>query len=424
VILAAVETLVRDRIGLDPASLGTSTLSRVVENRLQARGLVSVEAYAGLVSTDADEWAALMAELVVPETWFFRGGWGLFQSLAAWVRDRIAVNGSNRPVRVLSVPCSTGEEPFSLAIALAEENVPAVGWHIDAVDVCPDQVARATTSRYSAFAFREPIPDLRAKYFLPIGDTRWELVSRVRKRVKFRVGNLVQPDFLAGERAYDLVICRNLFIYLTDEARVKAMANLDRLLLADGVLCFTPAEADRLPTGRFVPLGPVNRAVFRRATNPAVAPRTETGGSPPTIAAPGSRSGAQRSPGPRAVVPPVGVVPASLIAVSAVVPEAPDPVHEVRDLANAGRLEEARMVCHRGLLGRPTAELYSLLGVIHLAAGRQDDAGEAFRKALYLDPEHREALTHTMVLSEHLGDLALADGLRRRLARLDREVGS
>ena len=97
---------------------------------------------------------------------------------------------------------------------------------------------------------------------------------------------------------------------------------------------------------------------------------------------------------------------------------------EVRDLANAGRLEEARMVCHRGLLGRPTAELYSLLGVIHLAAGRQDDAGEAFRKALYLDPEHREALTHTMVLSEHLGDLALADGLRRRLARLDREVGS
>ena len=66
----------------------------------------------------------------------------------------------------------------------------------------------------------------------------------------------------------------------------------------------------------------------------------------------------------------------------------------------------------------PSAEWYSLLGVIDLAAGRAGDAEASFRRALYLDPDHREALTHLAMLCERRGDAGPASGLRRRLARL------
>jgi chemotaxis protein methyltransferase WspC len=388
----AIENVVRERIGLDPTSLGAGALERAVERRMAARGLTDPGVYAARLMTEAAERDSLACDLAVSETWFFRGGRPLFERLAAFAAER-AARTPGVPARVLSVPCSTGEEPYSFAICLHERFLTPNEVALDAVDLSERALAKAAAARYGAFAFREAGADVRPAYFRAADDA-WELLPRLREAVRLHRANLTDPTFLAAERPYDLVLCRNLFIYLTPEAKLRAMANIDRLLAMDGRLCVTPGEADRLPPGRFVPDGAPEFGVYRRAGV----------GSAPHATLPPEPAAAKltATPPPRAATSPAAV----------------GPLNAARQLADAGRLADARAACELFLRAHPTdADALSLLGVIHLAAGRADDSFNAFRKALYLAPDHPEAMAHMAGLCERRGDAARAAALRRRLAR-------
>lgn len=399
--LAPLEQLIRTRIGLDVACLGAAVLARAAATRMAVCGLSSPQAYTGLVSQNSDEWSALVGELVVPESWFFRGGRELFDHLARWVRGRLH-ESPGRTVRVLCVPCSTGEEPYSLAIALQREGVSAARCRIDAADLARKHLLRAASGRYSSFSFREAGPDPRPDHFLDRGEGQWEIAPELRDRVHFHTGNLVDSTFLIDEEVYDLILCRNLFIYLTEDGRTRALTNLERLLAADGWLVLTPAEADRLPRGRFIPEGPISLAIFKREDNPP--PRKNR---PATL-----RRGIQRSNHSASY----NHIPLPALAETRL-PD--DPLERGRRLADAGELEAARTICEQALAaGVASAGLFHLLGVIHLAEGRSADAGEAFRKALYLAPDHVETLTHMAILCEARGETDQAAGMRRRLERL------
>lgn len=404
-----LDALVRDRIGLDPASLGTAVIPTAVHHRMTVRRTATADDYAGLLSADPGEWAALVDELVVPETWFFRGGRPLFDHLAGWVAARAAKGPA---VRVLSLPCSTGEEPYSLAIALRERSVPPGAYQIDGIDISPKHVARAAAARFAVYSFREAGADPRPLHFRPTDDGRWELGGEVRLSVRFRQGNAIDPTLLAGESPYDLIICRHLFIYLTAAARELVASNLDRLLAPDGVLCLSPAEAARLPQDRFVPCGPPAFCVFERAATPR----------------PGTDSAALPVPYPRQAEPPRPYSPADhettppqSALVDTPLPAKPDPLAAARKLADAGRLDDAIAAYEQAARTQTSAGGFSLLGVIELARGRPDAAARAFRRALYLDPDHPEALSHMIVLCDHRGETAQADALRRRLVRVERE---
>ena len=427
--LASIERLVRDRIGLDLASIGAATLPRAVECRMAALGLNSTEVYTEVLLGESSEWSALVGDLVVPETWFHRGGADFYEHLARCLRTRLNDSPNGRTLRILSVPCSTGEEPYSLALALDQEGVPAARYRIDGVDLARDHLLRAIAGRYSAFAFREPSHDPRPKHFREVEDGKWELLAPHRNRVHFRPGNLVDPNFLVAEPPYDLILCRNLFIYLTAEGRSRAHANLDRLLAPDGWLCLTAAEADRLPAGQYIADGPVSLAIFKRASGEP--PRSGllrfTSAKPPS----GTQPPQQPRSGATAAAATVRSLDTSTLSTFQPVPslvETPvpreslfHPLQESRRLADAGNLDAARSLCERALgESTPSAGLHSLLGVIHLASGRSDEATDAFRKALYLDPDQPEALTHMIVLSEKLGDPGQAANFRRRLERVEK----
>jgi chemotaxis protein methyltransferase WspC len=416
--LAVLDKLIRDRVGLDASCLGGAALPRAASTRMAARGIATAEAYAGLAASEAAEWSALVGELVVPESWFFRGGRELFEHLARWLRSRFQ-EMPHRVLRTLSVPCCTGEEPYSLALALEREGVPAARCRIDAVDLAPEHLQRAVAGRYTSFSFRESGIDPRPAHFQEVEDGKWELAPEQRNRIRFQAGNLVDPTFLLGEPQYDLILCRNLFIYLTDDGRDRALANLERLLAPDGWLVLTPAEADRLPLAHFASEGPVPLAIFKRSAEP------RSGIIRIAAAKPGS--GVHRVP----------ASPSGVSTVSATVRPnydhvpLPPPVESIpkeaqegaldraRRLADAGDIAAARIVCETALSNSaPTADLLYLLGVIDLAVGRSEEAADAFRKALYLAPDHAETLTHMAVLCDQRGDGDQAAGFRRRLDRI------
>ncbi|HEY4310576.1 MAG TPA: CheR family methyltransferase [Pirellulales bacterium] len=420
--LDAITGLLRKRIGLDPESLGPSVVPSAVALRQRALGIAELSDYAGRLQNSAQEFEALVNELVVCETWFFRGG-ELFSYLAARIKDAARNRSLTRPFRVLCVPCCTGEEPYSLSIALTELQVPRKAWHIDACDINERFLARARKGHYTDFSFRQTEPDLRERYFHSV-DGGWELDESIRSTVDFHCANLVEPGFLHGAARYDLIFCRNLFIYLHDAARQQVIGVLDRLLASDGLIAMGHAEPLSSLDRRFRHVGPDGCFLYAREgvsaadspAKPALAPLPAANYA--TREAVATKSPASRQDAGRRAKAAVSPRPAAKRTTPTVPTEiAGDPLTTARQHADAGRLDEAWADC-QALLTKsgPTADLFTLLGIIQQA--RHDKgAKQYFEKALYLDPDHGDSLLHLMLLCEQQGAHSQAAALRSRLER-------
>ncbi|QEL13537.1 CheR family methyltransferase [Limnoglobus roseus] len=399
--LDAIRRVVEDRLGFDAEALGESVLGTAVTERRKAVGVADLSSYADRLKRDAQEFQALAELLVVSETWFYRGG-EVFPYLA---RRVAAVIGTGRVFRALCVPCSSGEEPYSLAIALSEANLPPAGWEIDAVDVSPRAVAAARLAEYREFSFRQCPAWVRDRYFQRT-ERGWDLSREVRERVRFRVGNvLATPP--TNPPGYDLILCRNLLIYLTPNARQRVVDGLTAQLVPDGWIGVGHAEPSAFAGRPFRPVGPAEHFLFSRSAVGANAvPRIEPSKLPVPVSAPLPPT----CPSPRPVSNPTPPEP----------PKAEGPnLACARCLADAGQLAQAIAEC-QSVLGTagPSVDAYLLLGVLHQARGELGLASDTFRRALYLDPNHAEALTHAMLLSEAAGRLEQADSFRARLARV------
>src|SRR5262249_5903729 len=139
--------------------------------------------YTARLADDPQEFETLIDQLVVPETWFFRGG-SLFAVLARHADSVMETSATSQPFRVLSLPCGSGVEPFSLAIALLEANLPPERWTIDGVALSPRLIEPARRSIYRPLSFRQLDPGLRDRYCRSVTEG-WELDASVRGRVRF-----------------------------------------------------------------------------------------------------------------------------------------------------------------------------------------------------------------------------------------------
>jgi chemotaxis protein methyltransferase WspC len=402
--LEPVLGLLRQRTGLDPAALGPPAVRSAIRSRMRSTQRQAVADYLDLLRSDPDEFLALVDEVVVPETWFFRGG-DLFSHLAEHVRAVLRSRDPAAAFRALSAPCSTGEEPWSFALALVEAGVPLERCRIDAVDLSPHAIRQARKGLFPELSFRQMAPEMRARYFRP-APPLYEIAPPPLSAVHFSVGNLLAGGFLARERPYDLIFCRNLFIYLHPEARRQAVNTLERLLAPDGLLCLGHADPLNPEEKRFQRTGPDDCFLYRRAT-PAAHPRP--------VAAP-----------PRATVrlPSVSAAPAPVKKTAQGADDGADLLTRARRQADAGRLAEALALCQQEQRrAGPSADLHSLLGVIFQARHESGEAVRSFRKALFLDPDHPEALMHLMLIHESQGERRQAELLRRRLQRLGARQG-
>ncbi len=246
-----IESLLRDWIGLDVATVGRAALERAVRQRMERLELTDSATYARLVRGETAERDELVEEVIVAESWFFRDR-QVFEFVADFAATRASVPGRS-PVRILCGPAAGGEEPYSMAMALFEAGLAAEQFTIDAIDISRRALHRAAAGRYSANAFRNADASFRDRWFTVSG-SHAEISVRIRNQVRLEWANLLDPAFAAHRPRYDVVFCRNLLIYLTDEARRQVERQLDRLLAADGLLVLGAAEppimkGDWLPAG-------------------------------------------------------------------------------------------------------------------------------------------------------------------------------
>lgn len=414
--LPPILDLLRSAIGLDPDSIGRPLLGRMVDERVQASGCASGWEYLARMQDQPGELAALVELVVVPETWFFRDMDGL-----SLLRRRAREAAERRPFRVLSAPCASGEEPYSLAMALLRAGLAPEDIRILAVDISAEALKRARQAVYGQASFRGPLPPDYQDFFQAQAQGL-EPVSRVREATVFRQANLVQEEFWEGQSGLEAIFCRNFLIYLDQEHKAALLARMARALRPGGLLFVGSAEAMPLLLEQFKPVGRTGSCAYSPLASPRGAGRPEALPGQPSAARPTRPTRQDRTP--RATeARPVRPTPAPPPAASAAIPPLPpDLLGEVRAWADQGRLEEAVARC-AALLDRyaPSPDLFALLGEARQALGQEGPAEECFRKALYLDPGHEQALAHLTLLAEARRDAAGAERFRRRLARTRQE---
>lgn len=289
-----------------------------------------------------------------------------------------------------------------MAMALAETGLAHDRFLIHAVDISVRVLERAQTAVYGANSFRNQDLAFRDRHFTRTAGG-YLFAEDLRRRVQFQQRNLLAADFSSQMDRYDFIFCRNVLIYFDLPTQEKLMASLRTMLLDGGCLFVGPAEATLASAAGFTALRYPSAFAFvkgQAAPPRAIAPR----GPAPAPNLPQAKTRTARAE-PLVSEDKTVLVP---------------PLQQAETLANAGRFLEAAEIC-QGCLRQQgdSAQAYYLLGLLADAQQEGTQAVTFYRKALYLDPAHGEALVHLALLLERRGDGEAARRLRQRADRIE-----
>lgn len=420
-LMGGIEGLLASRMGLDPVSVGPKQIARAVQQRMQELGLTDVGEYESWVRKSESELQALIEEVVVSESWFFRDE-RPFQYFRDYVHARWLNDSLRPPLTVLSLACAGGEEPYSIAMRLREIGLTARRFHIDAVDISARRLAIARRGVYSANAFRGSNLGYRVRHFRehPQG---YELDASIRATVTFYQASVLDLRPLEASSPYDVIFCRNLLIYLEARARLRVMASIDRMLALDGLLFI--GHADRLDLlgdkPKFIAVGDPGCFAYCRIVC-GDARLSSFLLEPPSPATLTKLRGTAVGPAPVQPSPSNPTAPQpfqpDMAAICSRHINEPSLLDQAAELANKGMFNEAVATCEQHLQSHGlSSSAYYLMGMICQAAGNRQRAEDCFHKTVYLDPLHDEALLALALLAERRGDHAAAAGFHRRAER-------
>ncbi|EJN03560.1 protein-glutamate O-methyltransferase CheR [Herbaspirillum sp. YR522] len=400
-------------MGLDMATVGSGLIERVVRERMAALQLTDDQHYLAHLQPGSDELQRLIESAVVPETWFFRDREAML-ALARMGREKL-VTGQTTRLRILSLPCSTGEEPYSVAMALFDAGVPASAFHIDAIDIRTLSLEVAATGVYGRNSFRGRDMAFRDRYFKP-QQAHWRIDDEVKAQVRFAAGNILSDDFLQDALPYDFILCRNVLIYFERALQLRVVAMLERMVKDDGTIFVGPAEGGLMLSPRVISAG-IPLAFGFRKRDPGDAPvAAHLRAMPPLAPVAPMAPIAASAPRQRAVG-------SERMAAPAAAASAPDMLAQARRLADRGEFARADALCEQLILAHgANADAFHLKGLIADAGGDAAGAQRYYRKAVYLDPAHHEALQHLAALLQAQGDLSAARLMRQRAERVEQST--
>ena len=420
-VLAQAAGLAFDETRRDSMAVG-------VAERLRATGAAGVADYLVLLR-GREERQRLLEEVTIQETYFFRNP-PQVQALRTHVLPelvRAAQESGRRRLRVWSAGCSTGEEPYTVAMLLRELLPDMAGWDVQVLgtDVSRRALQAAERARYGPRAVHTAAPEDLARFFAVAPEGGYEVRSEVRSLVRLRHHNLVTdaPPFAPGE--VDLVLCRNVTIYFARETTRALVERFHATLHPGGYLALGHAETlwQVSDAFRLVQVGagagaaffyaPLARSAQGRAAAPVRAsarrPVENAAGAARALAGAGTRGARAAAEAPAPPAPAAPVEPA-------------DPVTEVRTALAEGRYAQAVRAASALIARQPLSAAAHYLRGLALVDLRQDaDALADLRKAVYLAPD--DGFAH-FLLAGVLARLGDPEAARREYAAAATTLGA
>jgi len=221
-------------------------VERRVNDRMAATGSGSFASYFARLRSDMDgEIEQFVNAFTVNETYFYREDHQLRCLTSDLLTRRIAAKPRTEAVRIWSLPCSTGEEPYSIAMWMLENWADVDSWDIEIVasDIDTRVLKAAREGYYGRRALMRLTPELIDKYFEPAGEERWRILQDLRDSVRFSTVNVMEAAETGVHGRFDVIFCRNMLIYFDDTSRRLAAENLYESLLPGGYICLGHTES-------------------------------------------------------------------------------------------------------------------------------------------------------------------------------------
>ncbi|AUX42714.1 chemotaxis protein CheR [Sorangium cellulosum] len=452
--LGPVEEFLEERLGLSRASLHLGAdLEAVLRERVRARGCADLDAYRR--ELDRPEFArqelhVLAGQLTVGETYFFREWSQIEACIDVAMPERFAARPDGDPITVLSAGCASGEEAYSLAIALqgAYPGLVPNRIRVVGVDVNPLGIQRALRGRYSEWTLRAVPDDVRKRCFVRAGEDVG-LRREIAGLVDFKVKNLLEDDpAFWRPGAFDVIFCRNVLMYLAPQKMVELLERFAGALAPRGFLFLASSESLRATSAAFdvahthgvfyyrrsaVPTAPARRVPGDAARPRAwvssiheasarvaeVAQRVSPSPRPGATRAPGEarKAGAGRPLGPaelaaieRALLLIGGERFAdAMTALAALPPEAASDarVELLRAviLCQQGDLSRAERACRNALDAGDDGAAHYVLGLCQEQAGDTAGAAQHYKAAARRDPSFAMPHLRLGMLARRAGDM-------------------
>jgi chemotaxis protein methyltransferase CheR len=326
----------------------------------------------------------LASHLTIGETYFFRER-KAFDALADAVLPELIRRrrGHDQRLRLWSAACSTGEEPYSLAILLQGLLPDWRDWDVTilATDINTQFLHKAVEGLYGEWSFRESSPQFRERYFNPTANRRFAIMPEIRKLVTFAQLNLASggfPSVATNTHAMDVILCRNLLIYFTPPQACRLVENLRHSLLDNGWLVVSPSECSQILFSQFVATNFPGAILYRKSDPDDWTPSTW-----PTAA--GTAAASETAQESSAPVSPA-VLTDACAAMDATGPSALS--LRSRVLADQGKLTEALDCSERWLaVDKLDASAHYLHAVILQELGETGAARRSLQRAVYLQPD-------------------------------------
>jgi len=213
---------------------------------------------------------ALAGYLTIGETYFLREK-RCFEILEQQIIPELlrSKQGHEHRLRIWSAGCSTGEEPYTIAIMLHRIRDLLKGYDLSilATDINPHALCKAREGIYSEWSFRTAPPWFKEHYFRQTGGKQYELIPEIRKMVTFSYCNLAEdlyPSLFSGTNALDLIFCRNVLMYFTPELAKKVVERFNLCLLERGWLIVSPCEVSNIFLSAFASVPFPDATLYRK----------------------------------------------------------------------------------------------------------------------------------------------------------------
>lgn len=263
-----MSSLVRERSGLvlgeDKAYLLESRLTPITRKN----GMKSLEDLITAVKTKKDE--TLIVDIVeamtTNESLFFRDSKPFDQLRELVLPQLLKSRESSRRIRIWSAACSSGQEPYSIAMLIKEAGSVFANWKVEivATDLSMEMLNKAQSGVYSQFEVQRGLPiSLLVKYFKQNGD-RWEIDPALRSMVTYKPFNLLDDPAQLGK--FDIVLCRNVLIYFDQDLKRQVLERISTVMTPDGTLYLGGAETVLGITEKFQPVAG-QRGLYQMASD-------------------------------------------------------------------------------------------------------------------------------------------------------------
>jgi chemotaxis protein methyltransferase CheR len=379
-------------------------LAARVSRRLAILRIAGCDAYLNLLrdpqrgEVEVDK---LIAELTIGETFFFRHR-EMFDALRDVVLPEVIQrNRASRRLRIWSAGCSIGAEPYTLAILLKQQLAHVLdGWDVSIVgtDINREFLARAREGEYEEWAFRSVPEEIKLSCFTRAGPL-WRIAPDFKTCVSFQYHNLVEhpyPSLVQNLFAFDLILCRNVMIYFSQDIIRTIIGRFQHCLVDGGWLLVGHSEPNIETYRAYHTVNATGAVLYQKSSRPPAPPDWPTDATvanQPVFPA-RQAAAAWTPPDLTAVAEPVATLPAMPVGTAALAPPTTSEplaptlpeLAEIRALADQGCLEQAASRCAELLAVNklnPAAHFYQALILEQM--GRHEETQQALKRAVYLD---------------------------------------